>query len=90
MYDIGLNIHLHSYEYGKGKQIELEKYCKSITYYKRSKSPINLLSSKPFIVKSRSDAKLVKNLIKDDYPILFEGLHTTFPLNDFDFQNRLI
>jgi predicted nucleic acid-binding protein len=31
---------------------------------------------KPYIVKSRQSDALLANLLKDDYPILFEGLHT--------------
>jgi hypothetical protein len=31
----------------------------------------------PFIVASRTCEKLLENLNKDDYPILFDGLHTT-------------
>jgi len=90
LHKLGYKIHLHTYEYGRGKQKILENYCEEITYYKRSKSPLNLLSSKPFIVKSRSDSRLIKNLKKDTFPILFEGLHTTFPLNDFEFNDRKI
>jgi hypothetical protein len=90
LHQLGVKIHLHAFEYGRGYQKELEKYCEIITYYKRSKSPLNILSTKPFIVKSRSDSRLIKNLKKDSYPILFEGLHTTYPLNDFDFKDRLI
>lgn len=90
LYKLGIKIWLHTYEYGRGKQEELNKYCEKITYYKRSKSPLNLLSRKPFIVKSRSDNNLIKNLKKDDNPILFEGLHTTYPLIDFDFSDRII
>ena len=90
LHRLGLKIILHTFEYGKGKSTELEKYCEQIFYYKRSKSPLNLLSSKPFIVKSRSNSNLIKNLLKDQNPILFEGLHTTYPLNDYDFKNRII
>ena len=88
--EIGYNIYLHTYEYGKGEQKELEKYCTEVNYYKRSKSPLNLLSSKPFIVKSRSNSELVKKLITQKYPILFEGLHTTYPLTEYNFDNRIV
>ncbi len=90
LHKLGVKIWLHTYEYGRGKQNELLKYCEKITYYKRSKSPLNLLSRKPFIVKSRSDNNLIKNLKKDNNPIIFEGLHTTYPLIDFDFNNRIV
>ena len=90
LHKLGVKIWLHTYEYGRGKQDELLKYCEKITYYKRSKSPLNLLSRKPFIVKSRRDSNLIKNLKKDNNPILFEGLHTTYPLIDFDFKDRIV
>ncbi len=90
LHDNGIKVHLHTYEYGRGKQNKLNEICASVTYYKRSKSPLNLLSRKPFIVKSRSDTKLIKNLKKDTFPILFEGLHTTYPLIDFDFNERIV
>lgn len=90
LHQLGLKIILHTFEYGKGKPKALEKYCDTVFYYKRSKSPLNLLSTKPFIVKSRNNPALIKNLLKDTHPILFEGLHTTYPLNDYDFKNRTI
>jgi len=33
---------------------------------------------------------LITNLHKDKFPILFEGLHTTFPLLKYDFSNRKV
>lgn len=74
---LDIKIHLHVYEYGRGQQPELNKYCESVTYYKRKKALISLISYNPYIVKSRNNQKLLKNLNKNKYPILFEGLHTT-------------
>ena len=31
----GIKIHLHCFEYGRGKQDELNKYCEEVNYYKR-------------------------------------------------------
>ncbi|MCX6284630.1 MAG: glycosyltransferase family 1 protein, partial [Bacteroidetes bacterium] len=47
------------------------------------------LSIKPYIVGSRISAELEKNLLKDQYPILFEGLHTCHFLKDKQFAKRL-
>jgi hypothetical protein len=44
--------------------------------------------STPYIVSSRSDAKLKKTLLKDDYPILMEGIHCSGLLNDVRFRKR--
>jgi hypothetical protein len=60
----------------------LDKYCAKVYYYKRNTSFINQLSSIPFIIKSRHSEQLITNLLKDEYLILFEGLHTCYFLND--------
>jgi hypothetical protein len=90
--ELGVSIHLHTFIYGKEKQPELEKYCEKVHYYKRDDNFLSLLSRKPFIVKSRSNNKLIKNLLAHKFPILFEGLHTTAPLlkNDFIGQKTYI
>jgi hypothetical protein len=90
LHKLGIKIHLHTYEYGRGKSKELEKIYHQIIYYKRTKSLKNLISRKPFIVKTRNSAVLISNLKKDDYPILFEGLHTTFPVIKNGFSNKPI
>ena len=87
-YDQGINVHLHCYEYGRGKQKELENYCESVTYYKRKTGAASFLSKMPYIVKSRADKTLKENLLKNDFPILFEGLHTCFLLSDDALKNR--
>lgn len=84
----GVKIYLHTYEYGRGKQKELDKYCEKVYYYDRNTSFLKLLSRKPFIVNSRKCDLLISNLKKDNFPILFEGLHTTFPLIDNLFNDR--
>ncbi|MBE2247377.1 MAG: glycosyltransferase [Candidatus Competibacteraceae bacterium] len=72
----GIQIYLHAFEYNRIQAPELAAYCKEVYYYPRKK-PIRLLfHSLPFIVATRIHADLEGNLEKDDYPILFEGLHT--------------
>jgi hypothetical protein len=84
----GIKVHLHCFEYGRGEQPELDKYCESVNYYKRKIGIGSLLSSLPYIVKSRASEKLKKNLLKNDFPILFEGLHTCFLLDDRALKDR--
>ena len=84
----GIKIHLHCFEYGRGKQTALNKHCASVNYYKRKTGIASQISSIPYIVKSRTSAKLKSNLLKNDFPILFEGLHSCFLLNDNAFKNR--
>jgi hypothetical protein len=88
LHKAGVKIILHCFEYGRSEQKELEKYCDKVYYYKRNTSFINQLSSVPFIVKSRDSEQLITNLLKDEYPILFEGLHTCYFLNDKRLVNR--
>jgi hypothetical protein len=82
----GIRIHLHCFDYGRGQQPELEKYCASVNYYKRH--PYRLFSSLPHIVDSRKNENLFDRLLKDDHPILMEGIHCTALLNDHRFKNR--
>ena len=42
----------------------------------------------PAALLTRSSEKLMKNLLKDNYPILFEGLHTCFFLDDKRIRKR--
>ena len=88
LHDLGMELTLHVFHYGRAKQSELEKYGKVI-YYERKRSFWHLFSKRPFIVQSRMSAELLANLRKDDSPILFEGIHTTWPLEMIDIQQRL-
>ncbi len=88
LHKAGVKIILHCFEYDRSEQKELNKYCDKIYYYKRNTSFINQLSSIPFIIKSRDSQLLIANLLKDEYPILFEGLHTCYFLNDRRLTNR--
>lgn len=51
---------------------------------------VNFFSKKPFIVTSRISESLIQNLLKDDYPILLEGLHTCGVLLDPRMEGRKI
>jgi hypothetical protein len=73
----GVKIILHCFQYGdRTPQPELEKYCHEVHYYKRSRSLFYQLSFLPFIMRTRQHAALLKRLKRDNYPILFEGMHT--------------
>lgn len=84
----GVHIHLHCFDYGRGEQKELTKYCSSVHYYKRLTGHKGFSNSLPYIVSSRKNEELFKNLLKDDYPIFMEGVHCTYLLNDERFENR--
>lgn len=73
----GVKVILHCYQYGdRTPQPALAPFCHEIYYYKRSRSLWNQLSFLPFIMRTRQSSALLKRLRKDQYPILFEGMHT--------------
>jgi hypothetical protein len=86
----GIHVHLHTFEYGRGIQDELDHICSSVSYYKRDLSKSNLFRNLPYIVCSRFSEKLNNRLLQDNYPILLEGLHTTMLLTDSRFEGRKI
>ncbi len=88
LYQLGLKIHLHAYEYGRKQAKELNEFCESVSYFKRHNVPVQLFKKRPYIVASRESEELVLLLLKDDYPILFEGLHTCGILNDKRLKSR--
>ncbi len=86
--EAGVEIILHTFEYGRERSKVLDKYCTSVHYYKRNSYFKSLTSKIPFIVLSRANKSLISNLKKDNFPIFFEGLHTTYPLINNDFSDR--
>ncbi|MBI5217343.1 MAG: glycosyltransferase [Bacteroidia bacterium] len=67
----------------------MKKYCKSVHFYKRDSGIQYIFKSLPYIVSTRTSGILLRTLIKEKYPILFEGLHTTFCLNISDLADRI-
>jgi hypothetical protein len=84
----GLNVHLHCFEYGRSPSEKLSQLCASVTYYKRKKGITHFFSNLPYIVSTRQSKLLLKSLLNDDYPILFEGLHSCYLLNHPLLENR--
>lgn len=87
----GINVHLHSFSkapVAKENQELLSKYCVDINIYPRKiiPSPQDILL--PYIVSSRKSHKLVQNLLKDEHPVLMEGIHCTSLMGSAFFQNR--
>jgi len=85
----GMKIILHCFQYDD-KEIAavLNQYCEEVHYYPRAKSMLSWFSATPFIVQTRNDKALIERLCKDDYPILFEGLHCCYFLSDKKLQSR--
>lgn len=87
--ELGVKVHLHCFEYGRGEQ-EALNFCHEVLYYKRDTSPLQQLGRRPYIVASRRSKKLVDRLLQDDYPILCEGIHTAALLEEESLKGRKI
>ncbi len=85
----GALVYLHCFEYDRPKAKELEKYCAKVFYYSRKKGLRFQLSSKPYIVITRSNNQLINNLSENTAPILFEGLHCCHYLDDSRIKNHI-
>jgi len=88
LFNLGINVHLHAYEYGRGHAEELDKYCFSVDYYIRPKGLAYAIKSIPYIIATRNSERLLENLLKDEYPILFEGIHTCLLMNRSELASR--
>lgn len=86
----GVHIHLHCFDYGRKEQAVLENYCTSVHYYKRKTGLSGLSLRLPYIVSSRVSEELFSTLLRDKYPILVEGIHCSYLLQDTRFSGRRI
>ena len=68
----GVKIHLHCFSYGRTPSHELEALCEKVYYYDRQIGLSGNFSLKPYTVKSRQSNEMEKNLLANDFPILFE------------------
>lgn len=85
----GVGVILHCFSYGRSRSRTLERECLRVHYYRRELNLFHLLSREPFIVLSRKNDLLLKNLSADNNPIIFEGLHTTHYLTDPALAGRI-
>ncbi len=74
----GVRVHLHCFTYDRGPAPELEAYCASVHYYPRRMW--SWRPGMPYIVSSRRSQELLRVLDRDDYPVLSEGIHTSWAL----------
>ena len=91
LHEIGLEIFLHCIvDDDVAPSEELIAITNTVMFYKRNKSAnaLKLLSQKPFAAVSRYNSDLVKNLEMNNFPILFEGLQSTYLLQKHNFSNR--
>jgi hypothetical protein len=85
----GVSVYLHCFEYNRPQAIELERYCAKVLYYPRMCGIRYQFSTKPYIVITRDNNQLLNNLSSNNYPILFEGLHTCLNLGNPALKNHL-
>jgi hypothetical protein len=87
----GVKIILHCYEYpGRERNEKLNGYCERVYYYPRLLGWRSAFSLKPYIVSSRRSDELINNLLKDNHPVLFEGLHSCYYLGDDRLKDRML
>jgi len=81
LHRLGVQIYLHSFNYGRTEETILTEYCEAVYYYDRKTGIIPQLSFKPYITNSRQSKELLQRLIDLDGAILFEGLHCCYYLS---------
>ena len=92
----GVKVHLHYFRYGEQRcddedcRTGLVQYCETVHAYPRKTGLRSFFSNLPYIVYSRRSGDLIRNLCMDSYPILFEGLHTCYYLDDPRLKGRLM
>ena len=86
--NIGVDVELHTFQYGRPESEELRELCGEVHYYHRKTGIFSALSSRPYIVQSRRSEELIDNLERDDAPILLEGLHCCYVLERI--ENRRV
>jgi hypothetical protein len=76
--EAGFEIVLHCFQSDRTKAPELNKYCKEVFYYKRKSGIRYIFSGYPYITVTRKNKNLIRNLKTNNFPILFEGLHSCY------------
>ena len=90
LHEEGIHIILHCFTSGREEQPILNTLCKEVFYYQRRTGHKGYSHQIPYIVCSRSSPELLERLLKDEYPILLEGVHCTYLLQDDRFTSRKI
>lgn len=86
---MGYETWLHTFRYDRSRAEQLNEVAARVSYYPRHRSVIRQLSHIPYIVSSRHCSKLLDDLLSDNAPILFEGLHCCAFLSDKRLKDRI-
>jgi hypothetical protein len=90
LHDLGVKITLHcTYKGERNIYPQLENLCSEVFYYARDTRAVRQLSLLPYAVAGRRNDRLINNLLKDNDPIIFEGLVSCYFLNDKRLKNRV-
>lgn len=85
----GIQIHLHLFQESGSVHQDMESHLTEIQFYKRNHGHKGFSFSTPYSIGSRADENLIRNLEKDQYPILFEGIESTYFLYRGYFKDRI-
>lgn len=77
--ELGVKVHLHYFADEAQDHQALKNICETITHYpKSSVFSQQLFTNIPFRMLVRRNSELTKNLAENDFPILYEGLHSSY------------
>ncbi len=87
----GVEIKLHCFLYGAFRShVIIHEFVQEVHYYPRVVWPALFSKGQPYIVSSRRSRPLLKRLMQDNLPILFDGIHTTGFFNELKGRTRLL
>ena len=84
----GVKVILHAFVYDRSPDESLNEYVHEVHYYRRKKGLRYLFSPLPYIVVTRQSRLLMERLEKDNFPVLFEGLHSCYYLDKLKKKDR--
>lgn len=84
----GCEVYLHTYRYDRQQATQLNEVTDRVFYYPRNRSLMRQFSVDPYIVASRRSSQLLDDLLADEAPILFEGIHCCAFLTDSRLKSR--
>ena len=82
LHKAGIQIHLHCFDSDAGPQEELNRFAVEVNYYERSHGHKGFSFRLPYCIGSRIHPGLAEKLLNDDYPILMEGIYTSYLAHD--------
>ena len=87
------NVKIHLHCFTKDMQAStgpLKDYCENIYLYKRTTGLLKASAKLPYIVNTRKSKALLRRLNEDNFPILIQGIHSSYALKDLDTSDRKI